>query len=767
LRRTVKAEPAVRQRSLVAAQKKAMHAQGRAEIAVKAAPLEAPQALARLERKRADVQFAEQHLQAAKNIPSRGMTETHEQYAKRLVSYARTHDLKLLENRATKLLAAKPTNLAKGYFPRDFEQRALKQLGLTADEAGTRVVRTGTAPSRAVGAITSGFKRSENRVLSTVNPEREAAGKVPFSTNVPLVALNQLKQSAKAVSQGEFAKSMANVGRPIKDVSDLKPGEGLYKLGYRGGQFGLHEVKGIPAKPTKGGQYVALNRTLLDEMQGATRQVRAGSQTGRGFDKLTGGWKRLATATPGFHIRNLLGDTQQAYLAAPGQQLPRNIAQAGKAIRRANEQAKSIRPSATNKTLKVAGQRVHIDEFLKGAREHGVLDAGYIGRELHDLGGQASEKAGRVRSGRGAGIDRWMTNRENLMRLATYKAGLDKGMTNAEASDLANLFHVDYGELSDFERKVLRRALPFYTWTARSLPVTAKTLVTKPGKFANIEKVREDIGQASTGQSDDQQRSRMTANQQRQLPFVIKIGKGAQAVSASLPAMLLNELPTGTSTKDLGAYLDELGRFGFQMLNPALKTPIELRTGVSTFTRQPIENPQRPLVAAPAWVRYLPDQVKRQLEVTPDYVDKRTGKKAWGWRGRADYAYHLIPGAPAQVGQIASGGRPGQPNSPAAALAGALGIRVDSLSDQAATHAQNTQVYKRLADLNRRAAELNQQGISHDHPTREYTALRAQINALTAQVSPRKRKVSVKPLSLSPSGGKLPLSGDAAKLPLG
>lgn len=752
LRRTVNAEPKAARRSLQSVQKKALHAQGRAEIASKYGTADAPRALARLERKRGDVLAAEQRVTAAKGIPTKGLVENDEQYLKRVSNYAKTHNLKLLDQRATKLFASKPTDVAKGYFPRDFDERVLKQLGLSDKKVAAGNVTGGQ--SRTVSPITSGYKRSDTARIDVVNPAREAAGQAPFSTNVPLVALNHLKKSGRAVSQGQFAQEMAKLGRTVKSADELKPNESLYKLGYQGGTFGLHAVKDVPKRP-KSGQYVALDEKVLKDVQASTQQVRGDTTLGRGVDKATGGFKRLAIGTPGFHIRNLVGDTQQAYLAQAGHEMPGNIKAAATAVRRDNQLKKGLRPSESSKTIKVAGADMPVDEFLKGAHANGVTDAGYIGRELHDLTGQAAGKSKQVRRGAGQTIDRWMSNRENLMRLATYKAGLDRGLSQSEAADLANLFHIDYGDLSKVEQTALRRVFPFYTWTSRTLPLYARTLATRPGKLANIEKLREDIGAAATGENEQQQRGKMTDAQQRQVPFVLRIGGGDQAISASLPVTLLNELPTGASGKDLNAYLGELGKLGFQMLNPYLKVPIELQTGVSTYTRRPIEDPRKPLVAAPSWVAHLPDAVKKQLDVTPDFIDKRTGKKTWGWRGKADYASRLIPGAPQQVSTIASGGRAGQPSSTAATAAGALGIRVDSLGAAQSRHASDTRIYKKLADLNRRAAELNQQGITSANATPEYKALRDQINALTKQVGTGKGK----PKS---SGGGMPIFKGAA-----
>lgn len=778
LAKSVAAEQRAQKRAISRASTREQGARERAlvtEAVGSATGKRAGQAAIRYMNRAADTHLSTQKLKAAQNIPVRSAGESHEAWLRRIVKHAKAHDLPLVRQRAEKLLAKMPQDVAKGYFPRDFDARVLKKLGLTTEEAATRTVRTGTGPSRKVAQTTAGFARNEQRRLAVVNPERQAAGKVPHSEDIPLVVLNHMREAARATSQGEFAKAMAKTGRKVSSADELMPGEQIYKLGYQGRQFGLHAVKDVPRKPTRGGQYVALNRHLLEAMQGQTRQAQAGSMAGHIFDKATGGFKRVATATIGFHVRNVLGDLQQHYLATPGYRIPANVAAASKAVKRASEQARSTMPTATEATVRVGGKHQPIDEFLKGARENGVLDTGYIGREIHDLGQHAVDQARKVRGGRarraGQTVDRWMTNRENLMRLATYKAGLDQGMTPARAADLANHIHVDYGELSDVERKVMRRVFPFYTWTARSLPVHATALVTKPGKFATIEKAREETAGAF-GMNEDANRRGSNENIQRQLPFVVKIGHGALGVSFSLPATLLNELPTGASPQALNAWLSEVGRFMVQMVNPIIKAPTEAYLGVSTYTKRPIEDPHKPLTAAPAWVQFLPPWAKRELEVTPNFIEKRTGKKTWGWRGRADWVSRQVPGAPQQVSTIASGGRPGQPKDVGTAVLGAAGIRVDALNAQAVKRTKEVQVFKQLAKLNQRAAALNQQGVNKDHPTAEYTHLRAQINALTHQVRPPKGRKHKAAGPLPLGGGttrKLSLGGggSGAKLPLG
>jgi hypothetical protein len=658
----------------------------------------------------------------------------------------------------------------RDYFPHAREDALESGLGITDQSL------VGAAPNgrggRTVARPTSGKTRSDRRGLHEINPERVAAGDVPFSTNVPLVALNYFDETAKVAAKSDFLKSLAKVGRPVKRGEDLqlKDGEAVYRLGFepgaktstklkdakRGevvlrspsgrGAFGLREVDDAEIQHVLGhtpgdknppqGQYVVLDSRVVEDALSSAQPARAQHTSGRIFDKATGTWKRVATATLGFHVRNGIGDTQMAYLGQPGHVLPRNAGQAVKAVRRVSQterEAKKVTatPSKSKKTIKVGGQRRPLDDFLAGAKKNGVIRSGYVGRELEDLVHGGGGGASRVRRGTGDRVKRWMQNREDVMRVATYKHGLDRGLSEAQAADLASSIHIDYGDLSETERRYLRRFFPFYTFTGRALPLHVQKLLTNPGKFANIEKAREEVAKA-TGFDPAETPEVMAEFVQRQAPFVIKIGSGATAFSAQLPLTLLNEIPTST---DAGAYLDEVAKFTAGLLNPALKMPAELYSNTSFFFRRPIEDPNRPLVAAPGWVKHVPKGLWPGLGITDQYVDKRTGKKTWGWRGKADYIVKSAPGPLNAANQLASPGtnRRGQ-GTVGKSVAVLTGVRADPLDGEAAKTAQLTPLYKQMATLNRRSGMLNQQGVNAKTPTPEYFQLRMQIKQLDTEI---------------------------------
>lgn len=628
---------------------------------------------------------------------------------------------------------------ARQYFPHAREDALHAGLGIT-DEAEVAGLKKTSGSGTRVTKPGSAMKRSDKRPISVQNAEREAKGEPKFSTNVPLVTLNYHTETAKVAAKSQFARELASLGRKMKEGESLREGERLYHLGYQDGKLDLHEVK--PNELGKhSGQYVALNKRVVEDAKRGIHPAQAESTLGRGFDKTTSGFKRLATFTPGFHVRNLIGDTQMAYLAQPGHKLPGNIATAGKALKRLSEREGEKRrvtlaPSTTKQTVKIAGKHQNVDEFLNGATKHGVVRSGFIGRELEDLAGR-STKLGKVKRGTSK-ITRLMQNREDLMRLATYKHGLDKGMTPAEAARLSREIHIDYGDLSNFERKVGRRVAPFYTFNARALPLHAKKLVTNPGKFANYEKLREEASK-DLGLDIDQFDRWLQEFQQRLAPLPAKLGGALNAVSAGLPLTLLNEIPTDLSPKGAAQWIDEAAQYALSLANPILKDPVELFANRSFFFRNDIEPGDKPLVAAPAWVRLLPDSLKKATGATPNYIDRRTGKKTWGWRGKADYIVKALGPGPINVANqlLASGSSRRGQGTTAKAVSGLSGIKADVIDKYSA---QIGRLYKQSIALDKKIGAFHQQGVFKKNPTPELLALLEKKKTIDARINQLSQK---------------------------
>jgi hypothetical protein len=429
-------------------------------------------------------------------------------------------------------------------------------------------------------------------------------------------------------------------------------------------------------------------------------------------DRGTGAWKQGAIASVAFHVRNMVGDVQQHFFTTHGWRIPGNMKEAYRATSRASEQARLTRPAPTDDTLKVAGKDMPMDDFLKSARRNGVLDAGQVGREIKNLAGHETTRTGRVRTGRmtraGRTVQRWVTNRENMFRLATFKAGLDNGLTEKEAAAQANKIHIDYGDLSEFERRVLRRVFPFYTWTARSTPLMIELMLKHPGKMAALEKVRQEIGAGFTGETSDQQLEGVTKAAQRagavhhqdrrreegdqlltaddaaQQPADRDQRGGAQRVVRRDRALRLGHGQPGRQGPVRVAHEQEPGHQGRhrERVRPTSSPP---RRHGSSFcptgsSRRSTSSRRRRRRARPA--------------ATPT---SRAAEPSWGWRGKADWGYdQLMLGFLGQAAQLGGQGR--SQATTAQGIGGMLGARIDpvtkTMRDRAAKQATKGEVDK-------------------------------------------------------------------------
>lgn len=70
---------------------------------------------------------------------------------------------------------------------------------------------------------------------------------------------------------------------------------------------------------------------------------------------------------------------------------------------------------------------------------------------------------------------------EFVNRMSGWLGGIEKGMSPEVAAFKVREAQFDYGELSKFERDVMKRVLPFYTFARKNLPYQVKKILESPG----------------------------------------------------------------------------------------------------------------------------------------------------------------------------------------------------------------------------------------------------------------------------------------------
>ena len=79
---------------------------------------------------------------------------------------------------------------------------------------------------------------------------------------------------------------------------------------------------------------------------------------------------------------------------------------------------------------------------------------------------------------------------EQFGRTAAISAGMRKYGADDAGKQVAGLMmkavHFDYQDLSEFERRVMRNVLPFWTWTKNNIPLQFRAIMVNPGKVNNL-----------------------------------------------------------------------------------------------------------------------------------------------------------------------------------------------------------------------------------------------------------------------------------------
>lgn len=363
----------------------------------------------------------------------------------------------------------------------------------------------------------------------------------------------------------------------------------------------------------------------------------------KGFDKLTSMWRGYAVLSTGFHIRNLQGNVFLNWLGgvAPN---PKRYAEA----------LSLQRGKGGNVRIMVGDKTFEGQELIRLADRHGIRNLGIAGSDLGILDSEAEllTKLG-IRSGSdgaelrkaladsdnpvvkalsedtdGNFLTKTMRNNfgqggrllknnrdlgsaiENNSRLTHFLYRLRKGDSPEQAAASVKQYLFDYSDLTDRERDVFRRALPFYTWVRKNTPLMFGELVRQPDKFSllpkgfgaveNLSKDMEDIPTPDYFQEVTAIRMPKFVNEATRdvntlmAKFLYSSGilkEKPSEVTGLQPVYLKPDLPF--QDLDVGMPSEAFGKL-VSGLNPLIRAPFEYAggpdgRGFSFFTERPVE----------------------------------------------------------------------------------------------------------------------------------------------------------------------------------
>ena len=330
-------------------------------------------------------------------------------------------------------------------------------------------------------------------------------------------------------------------------------------------------------------------------------------------DGATRWWKMWALGLrPAYHARNVVGNLWNAYnIGGMSPHSVKKFTQAG-IIQRQGMRGKGFSGTVHigRRFKNEKGKDFTREEVWEMAMEDGVLNHGQYGADVsRGIERYAVDEAPRNAAQR---LGEWVTpstkNRllrggfatgrtlENNTRLALYLDTLAKTGSRkaARANVKKSLF--DYGDLSPFEQDVMKRFIPFYTWSRKNIPAQIEALIKNPQRAAKIHHLIDNIQYGIDTPSLDEVNEFIRG---RDPVFVDKFMEGGGGDVHNV-ITLMNWLPL----MDVDRLLDwkpmregKVGQAGTpfptllaEMTNPYLKSMVEWGLNYDIYRRRDIQD---------------------------------------------------------------------------------------------------------------------------------------------------------------------------------
>src|SRR3990167_1239138 len=339
-----------------------------------------------------------------------------------------------------------------------------------------------------------------------------------------------------------------------------------------------------------------------------------------GFDAITSLFKRSVTGLfAPFHIRNYVsGNIQNFEVLGKDVFNPKNIAIGQKIAYLMGKNAKI--PAGT---LELAGKTMKFDDVMKPFVDRFSGDTFYnadfdfalkSGSELKSVAGVFSKqrlKETFKTAGLGQEAIPFKVGRaigqyiEHQQKATAYITALGQGKSIDNALRLAEAAGFDYRALTRFESQIMRRIIPFYSFTRKNIELQLKTLGENPQRINQVLKFFQNVGEP------------LNEKEKKYLHDFIKESIGIK----------LQDTPEGLKQyiSSFGTPIEAFNQlFGsnpilraISQTNPLLKTPIEIGIGKDSFRQRDLKDvyDAREYKLAPQIIKDLLDirEVKKDI----------------------------------------------------------------------------------------------------------------------------------------------------------
>ena len=301
------------------------------------------------------------------------------------------------------------------------------------------------------------------------------------------------------------------------------------------------------------------------------------------FDKFLNFWKGVTLLSPSFHIRNFIGNWTNMSLAGlnPAEILT-NTKEAWEEIIKRDEILKKIAAGTATAPDQVvlAASNTYVSGLASARR--GVRDLENLA-ELRKYSPDLKRKLGSGLKGQYDNLIqtnfKLAERADEVQRLAMFKALTKKGLKPEQAIQRVREVLFDYGKLTGFEKDVMKRIFPFYTFMKENLQFQFKNILQNSGRYKNLFRSYKHYLEEVADLDEKEIPDYMTGNMWLPLPFTFN-KDDKEAIS-----MLKLNLPASDFLEFVEAPLKK----GVSSIAIPIKFGWEFMTGVDTFTGAPIQ----------------------------------------------------------------------------------------------------------------------------------------------------------------------------------
>lgn len=174
---------------------------------------------------------------------------------------------------------------------------------------------------------------------------------------------------------------------------------------------------------------------------------------------------------------------------------------------------------------------------------------------------------------------KWSVDIENQDRMVNFIAHIRNGIHPAIATERVNHFLFDYSQTTEFEKEVIRRVIPFWTWMKNNTALQAEMLMRRTIVYRHYAHIKNSF------QAQVEEEERLDTNK---MPDYVQdlwqTGFNYQHAETGRNKRLFFD--PGLPINDLSVDVKKL----ISRLSPFIKTPIELGTGTSLYFGTPLKD---------------------------------------------------------------------------------------------------------------------------------------------------------------------------------